>query len=160
MISNSLKLRSLVGSLALITTCSLVMPSAHASGPAETALDAATLSSMELRAAIAAPRDRCFLYTELLHNWTEAAGRATAAGDDVAASAAMQHVDVDAAHLREAISHDAKRLKNAEELLDHSVHRLSDMLRVTSMDQHDTMQALLRHVSSVHDDLLAAVFAH
>ena len=41
-----------------------------------------------------------------------------------------------------------------------SVHRLSDIMRVSTLEQRDSMQAVLRRVSSVHDDLLAAVFAH
>ena len=133
---------------------------ARASGPDETAVDAATLADMESHAAIAEPRERCYLYTELLHAWTELAGRDMAAGDDPAAATAMQHADADAARLKEAISRDSKKLKNAEQLMEHSVHRLSDMLRVATMDQRDTMQSVLKHVSSVHDELLAAVFAH
>ena len=160
MVPKSLTLRSV---LPLGLAALLLIPfasKAHAASPDAAVLGIATLTSMEARAATAEPRERCFLYTELLHDWTEFAGRASAAGDDAAASAAMQHADADASHLKEAISRDSKRLKNAELLLQHSVHRLSDMLRVTSMDQHDAMQALLHHVSSVHDDLLAAVFAH
>ncbi len=126
----------------------------------EPLLDTAMLAAMETRAAQAEPRERCFLYTELLHEWTEFAGRSLAAGDTEAAATAMQHADTSAVHLKETIQRDSKRLKNAELLLEHSVHRLSDMLRVSPQEQHETMQAVLRHVSSVHDDLLAAVFAH
>ncbi|MGI4828956.1 MAG: hypothetical protein ACRYFU_12310 [Janthinobacterium lividum] len=132
----------------------------HASSPEEILMDAATLTTLELKAAAADPRERCFLYTELLHNWTELAGRNLASGDDNAAVLAMQHADADAAMLKAALGRDSKRIKNAEQILEHSVHRLSDMVRVTSMDQHDAMQAVLRHISSVHDELLAAVFAH
>jgi len=135
-------------------------PPAHASNPDSEQFDAATLTSMETKAATAEPRDQCFLYTEILHGWTELAGRDMLAGDDSGFALAVQHADADAARLKSAISHDSKRLKNAELLLEHSVHRLSDMLHASPMDQHDRMQAVLRHVSSVHDDLLAAVFAH
>ena len=121
---------------------------------------ASRLSELEARAAQAEPRERCYLYTELLHEWTEVAGRSLAAGDTPNATLAMQHADANAAHLKDAINRDSKRLKNAELLLSHSVRRLSDMLRVSSEEQHDTVQAVLRHVSNVHDDLLAAVFTH
>ena len=123
-------------------------------------MDAAALTSLEAKAAAAEPRERCFLYTELLHSWTELAGRNLAAGDEIAAVAAVQHADADAAQLKATLARDSKRLKNAEQLLEHSVHRLSDMARVASMDQHQAMQDVLRHISNVHDDLLAAVFAH
>ena len=140
--------------------CSAGTLPARASSPDESVVDATTLSQLENNAATADPRERCYLYTELLHSWTELAGHDLSAGDEPAAEQAMQHADADAARLKVAIARDSKRLKNAEQLLEHSVRRLSDMLRVASMEQHDTMQTVLKHVSSVHDDLLAEVFAH
>ena len=132
----------------------------HASSVDEIPMSPSALTELETRAAQAEPRERCFLYTELLHGWTEVAGHSFAAGDESAAAEAMQHADADALHLKEAIGRDSKRLKNAELILEHSVQRLSDMLRVSTREQHDTVQAVLRHVSNVHDDLLAAVFSH
>ena len=145
--------------LSLGSTC--VLRTAHASSAVnESVSDAVALTDLETQAANAEPRDRCYLYTELLHNWTELAGREIVAGNDDAARLAMGHADADAEKLKAALARDSKRLKNAELILEHSVRRLSDMMRVTSMDQREAMGAVLRHMSSVHDDLLAAVFAH
>lgn len=131
-----------------------------AAGPAESAMDAPALVELEQRAASAEIRERCYLYSELLHDWTELAGRAMSEGNDSAAATAIEHADLDAAKLKAAIERDSKRLKNAELLLEHTAHRLSDMVRVATMDQHDTMQAVLKHLNSVHDELLAQIFAH
>lgn len=139
---------------------------AHALSPAppssidEPVNSTAMLTEMEAKAAQAEPRERCFLYTELLHEWTEVAGRSLAAGDELAAGTAMQHADANAQSLKLALSRDSKRLKTAELLMAHSVHRLSDMLRVSTLEQRESLQTVLKHVSNVHDDLLAAVFAH
>ncbi len=154
--------RFLVASLVTCTLSSTcVLRSAHAySAVNESVTGATELADLEMQAASAEPRERCYLYTELLHNWTELAGREIAAGNDEAARMAMQHADADAAKLKSALARDSKRLKNAELILEHSVRRLSDMVRVTTLDQREVMQSVLRHVSSVHDDLLAAVFAH
>lgn len=152
--------------LIILSGGSLWTPSAYASGPGtslpadEPVIATAALTAMEAKAAQAEPRERCFLYTELLHEWTEVAGRSLAAGDDNSAAEAIQHADANAARLKEAINRDSKRLKNAELLMEHSVHRLSDIMRVSTLEQRDSMQAVMRRVSSVHDDLLAAVFAH
>lgn len=146
--------------LCVVLTVALAAPIARASSFEDVPTDSSALVSLEAKAATAQPRDQCFLYTEILHGWTELAGRAMLAGDDSSATQAIQHADADAAKLKSAISSDSKRLKNAELLLEHSMHRLTDMLRVSSMDEHDKMQTVLRHVSSVHDELLAAVFAH
>ncbi|HLI76928.1 MAG TPA: hypothetical protein VKV02_08275, partial [Acidobacteriaceae bacterium] len=105
-------------------------------------------------------KDRCYLYTELLHEWTELAGREMAGGNETDAAAAIAHADADAARLKSALANDSKRLKNAELLLEHTAHRLSDMVRVASMEQHDNMQTVLKHLNSVHDALLAQIFAH
>ena len=133
---------------------------ARASSVSESGVSAITLTGLETRAAEADPRERCYLYTELLHGWTELAGQAITAGDEDAARTAVQHADADADKLKGTLAKDSKRLKNAEQILEHTVHRFSDMMRVTSMEQRDAMQAVLRHMSSVHDELLAAVFAH
>lgn len=146
--------------LCVVLTLTLAPAIVRASSFEDGPTDASTLTSLEAKAATAEPRDQCFLYTEILHGWTELAGRAMLAGDDSSATLAIQHADADAARLKTVITRDSKRLKNAELLLEHSMHRLTDMLHASSMDEHDTMQTVLRHVSSVHDELLAAVFAH
>ncbi len=129
--------------------------------PADEAVSTTSaLTDMEIKAAQAEPRERCFLYTELLHEWTEFAGRSLAAGDTASAETAIQHADANAARLKETINRDSKRLKNAELLMSRSVHRLSDIMRVSTLEQRESMEGVLRRVSDVHDDLLAAVFAH
>ncbi len=133
---------------------------AFAAGPSELLLEAPALSDLEQRAAAAEPKERCYLYTELLHGWTELAGRAMADGKDIEAAAAIARADADAVQLKSVLGNDSKRLKNAELLLEHTARRLSDMVRVASMDQHDAMQAVLKHLNNIHDDLLAQIFAH
>ena len=134
---------------------------AAAGTPANEAVSTtAVLTDMEARAAQAEPRERCFLYTEILQGWTEFAGRSLAAGDTATAAAAIQHADANALRLKGTIQRDSKRLKNAELLMGRSVHRLSDILRASTLEERDSLQAVLHRVSAAHDDLLAAVFAH
>ncbi len=163
----------LTGVLLFATPC---LPSLHALSPVfgspifgtpafgipadEPASTATILTEMETRAAQAEPRERCFLYTELLHGWTEFAGRSLAAGDAATAATAIEHADANAQRLKSAINRDSKRLKNAELLMGHSVHRLSDILRASTLDQREALGAVLHRFSDVHNDLLAAVFAH
>ncbi len=144
---------------ALVLLAGISARPALASGPAELTLDATALADLEHRAAAAEPKDRCYLYSELLHDWTELAGRAMIAGDETGAAKAIEQADADVVQLKTTLANDSKRLKNAELLLEHTAHRLSDMVRVASMDQHDTMQSVLRHLNSVHDALLAQIFA-
>ena len=147
-------------SLALTLCAASVPQQARASASPEVGLDVSALTAMEERAAAAEPKERCYLYTELLHGWTELASRNMADGNDTEAAQAIARADADVNRLKAALAKDSKRLKNAELMLEHTAHRLSDMVRVASLDQHDTMQGVLKHLNSVHDDLLAQIFAH
>jgi hypothetical protein len=145
-------------------TCALLSAvltrQAAASGPDETALDSAALTQMEVRADHAMAHDQCFLYTELIHGLTELAGRQMAAGQDDEAAATMRQVDLIAGKIQTTTGKDTKKLKNAELLLEHTSHRLADMLRVASSEQKLLMQSALQHLNSAHTSVLAMVFAH
>lgn len=135
------------------------LSTAHASRPDEIPLDAAALAQMEQQADAAQPRDQCFLFTEVLHGLTELAGRQIAAGDETDATATLEHIDAVAAKVQQTSSANAKRLKNAELLLERTTRRLTDMARVVSGSERTAMQATLQRVDHVHTQLLAMVFA-
>jgi hypothetical protein len=133
---------------------------AAAAGPDETAFDAATLSQMEMRADNAVVREQCYLYTEVVHGLTELAGRQIIAGQDEDAAATMQKVELVTGKIDAAARKDPKRLKNIELLLEHTSHRLADMVRATSDEQREMLQSTLRHLNAVHSGVLSMVFAH
>lgn len=136
------------------------MPEAMASaGPDESLLDSAALATLEQRADAARPQDQCFLYTEVLHGLTEAAGRAMAAGDEAQVAVTMGRIDR-VMHKIETVSGvDAKRLKNAEQLMEHSQRRLSDMAHVATSNERATVQATLVQMDKLHATVLRLVFA-
>lgn len=137
----------------------MVAGSARASGPEDAALDATALVQLEQRAEQAAPRDQCYLYAEVVQGFTDLAGRQMAAGEDEQAGTTLRHVDAIAAKLHNAMAKDAKRLKNAEQMMDRTTRHLSDMVRVASTEQRTNMQHTLQHLNAVHSELLATVFA-
>lgn len=132
---------------------------AKAAGTDDPMLDPAALAELQLRAEHAQPRDQCYLYTELVHDLTELAGRQMAAGEDEQAGSTMLQVDAAAAKVQQAADANAKKLKDAEEMLDHTTRRLADMVRVASDQQRAAMQATLRHLNAVHSRVLTLVFA-
>ena len=131
---------------------------ARAAGPEM--LDATVLFQMEQRAELASPREQCFRYAELLVALTELEGRQIAAGEDAQAHVTMQRMDAVSAKVHAAAMGDAKRLKNAEQMLEHATRRVSDMAHVASAQEQAAMQATLQHMNSVHNELLTMVFAH
>jgi hypothetical protein len=119
------------------------------------------LVQMEHRADVAQAADQCFLYAQVLHGLTELAGREMSSGMEEDAAATMKQIDTVAGKARAASSaRNVKRLKNAEELMEHTTHRLADMVRVASSEERTVMQATLQRLNGVHDNLLAMVFAH
>ena len=149
-------------SVALLTCALLggtITRTAAASGPDETALDAVALTQMELRADHALAHDQCYLYTEVVHGLTELAGRQMALGQDDEAAATMKQVDLLTNKVEAASGKDAKRLKNVELLLEHTSHRLADMVRAASSEQRTVMQSALQHLNAVHLGVLTIVFS-
>jgi hypothetical protein len=135
------------------------LPSFAHAGPEELPLDAPTLAQMEQRAEEAQPRDQCFLYAEVLHGWTELAGRQIAAGEGQQADETLTHIDAVAAKMEKASASDAKRLKNAEMLLEHITRRLTDMAHAASSEQRNATQATLERVDRLHTQVLAVLFS-
>jgi hypothetical protein len=122
--------------------------------------DAQALSQLELRAEQANPRDQCFLYTELVHTMTEIAGRQMLNGDIDQASATLKQVEHYATLIHLNLANDTKRLKNAELLMHQTTYRLGEYLHKSSGEDRDTLQATLKRLNQVHDELLAQVFRH
>lgn len=137
-----------------------VTPTARAASSNEVILDSAALLQLEARAQAAQPREQCFLYTELVNNLTELAGRQLAAGQDDEAGATLRHIDMVAQRIHMALARDTKRLKNAELLLHHTTRRLSDMLHAAPGDDRPVLQSTLQRLDTVQTELLNKVFEH
>jgi hypothetical protein len=114
---------------------------------------------MEQRADAAQPRDQCYMFAEVLHGLTELAGRQIAAGDDQDVTTTLSHIDSVAAKMQKVSAANAKRLKNAELLLEHITRRLTDMAHVASADQRVTMQATLQNIDHLHTQVLTVLFS-
>jgi len=121
---------------------------------------AQVLAQLELRAQQANPRDQCYLYTELVHVMTEMAGKQMLNGDIDQATATLKKVNAYALLIHMDLSGNSKRLKNAEELMHHTSYRLTEYLHKASNEDRDTLQATLKQLDQVHDELLAQVFKH
>jgi hypothetical protein len=122
--------------------------------------NAQALLALELRAQQANPRDQCFLYTELVHVMTEIAGKQMLNGDVDQATATLKKVNDYAKLIHMDLTSNSKRVKNAEELMHHTSYRLGEYLRKASNEDRDTLQATLKQLDQVHDELLAQVFKH
>ncbi len=149
------KFRLLVLSFLLLLCAPAIAASIDESLP-----DARALSQLELRAQQASSRDQCFLYAELVHTMTEVAGRQMLRGDIEQASATLKRVEHYATLIHLGLANDTRRIKNAEQLMDHTTFRLGEYLHQASGEDRATLQATLKQLDQVHDELLAQVFKH
>jgi hypothetical protein len=122
--------------------------------------DQQTVSQLELRAQQAAPREQCFLYTELVHAMTELAGLQISLGQDQQASVTLQQVDHYARLIHLGLSHDTRRIKNAQMLMHHTAYRLGEYLHAAPSEDQPVLQATLKQLDQVQDELLNQVFTH
>lgn len=117
------------------------------------------IQQLEQRASLASPKEQCFLYTELVHSMTELAGKQMLDGDVDHASATLKKVEHYAHLIHLGLARDAKRLKNAELLMHHTTHRLGDYMHAASGDDRSVLQATLKQLDQVQDEILNQVFA-
>jgi hypothetical protein len=134
--------------------------SVRAAAADESLPDAQGLLQLQLKAQQAGPRDQCFLYAELVHVMTEMAGKEMLNGDVDQASATLKQVNAYAQLIHMDLASNTKRLKNAEQLMHHTTYRLSEYLHKASSEDRDTLNATLKQLDQVHDELLAQVFKH
>ena len=131
----------------------------HAANFDESILTPESITQLEQRAQQADPREQCFLYTELVHSMTELAGKEMLDGDIDRASATLKQVNRYAHLIQVGLSHNAKRLKNAELLMHHTTYRLGDYMKAASGDDRATLQATLKQLDKVQDEILNQVFS-
>ncbi len=135
-------------------------PCARALAAADLSLDPAAIAQLEGRAEHAGQREQCFLYTELVHVYTEVAGHQMAAGDMDQASTTLKRIQHYADLIHMDLARDTKKLKNAEMLVHSSTYHLSQYMHRVSSEDEVIVASTLKQLDKVHDELLAQVFAH
>lgn len=144
--------------LGLVTCFALSLPALAAID--DTVPTPQTLADLAQRAQQAKPREQCFLYTELVHRMTEKAGKEIVNGDTDQAAATLKQVNQYAHMIHMSLASDTKRLKTAEELMHHTTYKLGELLHLVSGEDKDTVQATLKQLDQVNDELLTQVFSH
>jgi len=122
--------------------------------------DAQAIAQLEQKASHANPREQCYLYVQLVQTMVEEAGHQMLAGDSEQATATLKQTEHYTQLIHLALARDTKRLKDAEKTMEHTTQRMGEYLRHTSGDDRTAMQATLKQLDHVHDELLDQVFSH
>jgi hypothetical protein len=133
--------------------------------PASAAIDETVpapqaIAVLEQRASLAQPREQCFLYAELVHSMTQLAGKQFLEGDFESGAATLKKIQHYAQLIHQNLANNTKRLKEAEKLMEHTTFHLGEYVHHASGDDKMALQATLKQLDGVHDELLTQVFAH
>jgi hypothetical protein len=120
--------------------------------------DPEAMAALMARADQAQPKEQCFLYAEIVHQMTELAGQQLNSGDGDHASATLKLVQKYAEKIHMGVAEDAKKLKNAEQLVQHTSYRLNGILNAASYDDRQVLQATLKQLEQVQTELMMQVF--
>jgi hypothetical protein len=154
-----LPLSLLAASLGILAALSL-SSAAHAATIDESVPTPDVLAQLEQRASQASPRERAWLYTELVHSMTEKAGKEISDGDTNAAEATLRQINHYAHLIQTSLERNTSKLKNAEMLMQHTTYRLTQCVHLAAPDDKPEVQATLAELTQVNDALLTQVFQH
>src|ERR1700677_2739659 len=147
----------------LVTTAGIIIAMALASvGVRASDLDgrATDLATLQVKAEQAPPRDRCFLYAEIVGQLADRAGQQINSGDSDQASESLRLLRQYAEQIGSAVTDDSRKLKDAELLTRRASFRLSNMLRGASYEDRPVLDATLKLVSRAQNNLMIQVFKH
>jgi hypothetical protein len=121
-------------------------------------LDPVALSALVAKANLAPPKEQCYLYAELVHQMTELAGRQVSQGEDPTATLRAVREYTLKIHMGE--DHDNKKVKNAQILMEHTAFRLNELLHSSALDDRPMLEATLKALNQVQNELMMQVFRH
>lgn len=133
----------------------LAGPYASASGVDNSPI---AVAALQAKADQAQPRDRCLLYAELVSRLTDLAGWQFSSGDSVQASETLRLVQRYVEKIHMDVADDSKKLKNAELLMQRTSIRLKDILGEASYEDRPALEATLRQLNQVQEQLLTQFF--
>jgi hypothetical protein len=120
--------------------------------------DQQTIDAMEAQVEQAQPRERCFLYAELVHQMTEVSLRRYAAGDVEKASELLRQIQKFTHKIHLSVAENDKRLKNAEILLRRTAFRLTEMLHSSGFEDRALVEQTLAQVNQAESEAMMQVF--
>jgi hypothetical protein len=116
------------------------------------------IAVLQAKADQAQPRDRCFLYAELVSQMTDMAIKQVKSGDSGRGSETLKLVSQYAENIHLGVADNGRRLKEAEMLIEHASFRLNGFLNDAASDDRPALQETLKKLYQVQTQLMMRVF--
>ncbi len=123
-------------------------------------VDTQTITTLQLRAQQASPRDQVQLYADLADKISMLANQQILQGDLEQAEHTLHQLEACTLVIETNLQRDSRGLKKTEMLLHTTNRRLADMMRAASGDMKPVVQNALKRLDSAQTALLSAVFQH
>ena len=116
------------------------------------------LTTRQAKADQAQPRDRCFLYAELVSQMTDLAGQQFNSRDSGQASETLKLVRRYAEKIHMGVADDSQKLRDAELLMQRTSFRLKRILSGASYEDRPLLELTLKQLDQVKVQLTMQVF--
>lgn len=144
--------------MALLVALALTAIPVRAASSDQTPPEQQAIEALEAKANEAKPRDRCFLYAQLMHRMTEFSMRLYAAGNVTKATSLLKQIQQLSRKVHFSVSQNDKRLKNAEILLSRTTFRLTEMLHSSDYQDRPLIRQTIADVNQAQNAALMEVF--
>jgi hypothetical protein len=136
----------------LSLTCAYALASSIDNSPT-------ALAELQTKADQAQPRDKCFLYAELVSQMTDLAGRQFSSGDSEQASETLKRLQTYAEKIiHTGVADDSRKLRDAELLMRRTSFRLKGMLNKASYEDRPALELTLKQLNQIQTELMMQVF--
>jgi hypothetical protein len=144
--------------MALLVAFSLTAIPARAASSDDVPAEQQAIAMLEAKASQAQPRDKCFLYAELMHRMTELSLRQYAAGNTGPAALLLRQVQQLSHKVHLSVARNDKRLKHAELLLSSTAFRLTELLHSSDFQDRPLIRQTIADVNQAQDETMMQVF--
>lgn len=141
----------------VLTIATLAGVPAFAANPGKVP-DMQALTALAAKAEQATPKERCYLYAELVSGMTELASQQMSAGDASAAAASLKAIQGYTAKIHGEVNNNSKKLKDAQIMMRRTAFRLKDLMMNASIDSQPDFEATLKQLDQVQSQMMLAVF--
>jgi len=141
----------------ILTVATLTGMPAFAANPGKVP-DIQELTALAAKAEQATPKERCYLYAELVSGMTELASQQMSAGDASAAAASLKSIQGYTAKMHGDLSNNSKKLKDAQIMMRRTAFRLKDLMMNSSLDDRPAFEKTLKQLDQVQSQMMLAVF--
>lgn len=116
------------------------------------------VAALQAKAEKAQPKDKCFLYAELVSQMTNQVARQFDTGDSEQATETLKQVQAYAEKMHAALPDSNRKLIDAELLMRKTSLRLSGILHAAAEEDRPALEATLKQLNQVHAQLMTQVF--